>query len=750
MSETKFDIDTIVELLNAITEGVSTIKMETKDFGLDGYSAGLNSFDYAYTRLANALVEYRSLVRDNVSDVCCTINGFIELDNSLAVSYNSSNSSALQDLNELIVSVTDSSGAQSLPSINVSYFKIMRMDVENFQHLFSSFITSVVQNSVDYQNRIKIFSESDALTGDTADAIKLYWKEAHIPLIQAISVITMQLNQRLYNYIAGLNSLLFDELYYVLPQEEMENTIMGFTSIKNSLESIVNSIDSIVANNSLGISLPAPNGQPMLIKYQQMIDDIQTQINSIIEFESTESSEVKNYIDEFYDQFCQLITELNNQEAQNYTAGSFQNFSGSDYITEIAALYVEKDINETLVDIYVETADGDISNLTDEQIALINDYIDDQIENRYGGKADVIEMRNSDSSDEIGRLIRAYELLNPGDAEIVNDFLAPLKDPNCNLGYNFTEDYENICYILYTAEEPYRSVYLYSISELNGIKIMPDTNPDNTNNTSNYNSGQGVIYYTVSTIGSSERVPYQTFLHELGHVVDDVTFGSGVMNYNYEINGQTLYNILTSELDSAFGTTLDTICADNNYDLSVEQKEILLNHITSSERFWDGNYPSDWTSDMQKAYDEFRNYYGYYEYSYNGTELTIVYHNNNGQAILDNEYYTLSDVYAGYTNNEICSTGGHICRKPQFEAMGFDPANSYTIDQMEQYLNDYSYWYGGADSNVKPSLSSEFFANYSSTCILGTSDDLSTYHEALGESTQFIDEYYESVYEDLQ
>lgn len=68
---------------------------------------------------------------------------------------------------------------------------------------------------------------------------------------------------------------------------------------------------------------------------------------------------------------------------------------------------------------------------------------------------------------------------------------------------------------------------------------------------------------------------------------------------------------------------------------------------------------------------------------------------------------------------------------------------------MEQYLSNYRYWYG-ADSNVKPSLSSEFFANYSSTCILGTSDDLSTYHEALGESTQFIDEYYESVYEDLQ
>ena len=106
--------------------------------------------------------------------------------------------------------------------------------------------------------------------------------------------------------------------------------------------------------------------------------------------------------------------------------------------------------------------------------------------------------------------IRIFEEHNAEYAEQLNSFLGKLSE----------DEIREIKFIIYTAEEPYRSMYLenfnkYSIGNISG------------SDTGYFTPGKNTINVNMPEEPGNPRGPYVTFFHESGHAID----------YNYEDDG---------------------------------------------------------------------------------------------------------------------------------------------------------------------------------------------------------------------
>ena len=114
---------------------------------------------------------------------------------------------------------------------------------------------------------------------------------------------------------------------------------------------------------------------------------------------------------------------------------------------------------------------------------------------------------------EAEELIRNYEQANPEDARRLNEFLSS-EVAQCLT----EEDIFRIKYMAYTAKEPYRSIYLRSLSQYTIVSINQDVNADG----GNYNPAQGGINLSYpNSFGKDPRGDYNTLFHEGGHAIDD-------------------------------------------------------------------------------------------------------------------------------------------------------------------------------------------------------------------------------------
>ena len=94
------------------------------------------------------------------------------------------------------------------------------------------------------------------------------------------------------------------------------------------------------------------------------------------------------------------------------------------------------------------------------------------------------------------------------------------------------EDKSNIKYLVYTADEPYRSVFLSCIKK---YKISDG----DLNDTAYYWSFlfKGLNFDYPENFGSDRKGPYITFFHECGHCIDDLADKSaywGFDTHSYE------------------------------------------------------------------------------------------------------------------------------------------------------------------------------------------------------------------------
>src|SRR5699024_4589858 len=101
-----------------------------------------------------------------------------------------------------------------------------------------------------------------------------------------------------------------------------------------------------------------------------------------------------------------------------------------------------------------------------------------------------------------------YEETHRRHAKAASDFLSPLDE----------RDVIEIKYLMYTAEEPYRSLALQYLGELT---LIPDEiDPNKKSQPSFFSPSKNSITYIYERDRDNKRGPYFTIFHELGHAID--------------------------------------------------------------------------------------------------------------------------------------------------------------------------------------------------------------------------------------
>ncbi|MEH7272508.1 T7SS effector LXG polymorphic toxin [Neobacillus vireti] len=164
--------------------------------------------------------------------------------------------------------------------------------------------------------------------------------------------------------------------------------------------------------------------------------------------------------------------------------------------------------------------------------------------------------------------ILEYENKHPQYVNQTNEFLSPLAE----------KDRIEIKYLMYTAEEPYRTL---ALKYLDKFKIA------NKNFSGVFYKDENILTFDVSEDRNNERGQYYTFFHEVGHAIDyyyGIENGfEGFYSDSYTIDGKTLTKRMYEDAETHFRSELQTELKLPNYDhLNHEQKTKIINNITNN------------------------------------------------------------------------------------------------------------------------------------------------------------------------
>lgn len=269
-------------------------------------------------------------------------------------------------------------------------------------------------------------------------------------------------------------------------------------------------------------------------------------------------------------------------------------------------------------------------------------------------------------------LIKSFEEENKEIAEKVNKLVSKLDK----------EQVKEIKYILYSAKEPYRQLYLselesYTIGNTSGEKTGYFTSRDNT------------INVDMTKEESNPRGAYTTFFHESGHAIDynyedDGSFYS--QTYRNE-KGESLQEVIFSDVrndveETVAKYTSDKQMQENLTEYIMSAGKMDSRTLSKTENMLLGNIQSYYSKEMKGALNE-----------------------------------AGSDVYGGVTGNIIHGSYGHWSG---------------------------SYWYD-RNGNATFAQSRELWAEYYSYQVTGNEEAMENLRERFPKAGEFLDEMAESM-----
>lgn len=259
-----------------------------------------------------------------------------------------------------------------------------------------------------------------------------------------------------------------------------------------------------------------------------------------------------------------------------------------------------------------------------------------------------------------------YESQYRNDAAIIDQVLS---DPD------LTEDeIRDIKFLIYTAPEPYKSIYIQHIKKYEVIVFTIGSEDGNGHEGSLYAFADETIYLidSVSTFLGNARGPYNTFFHESGHAIDDFeNTESRMITTQYMYNGKSLNDWITEDVTNYVSEYIDKEFPN----LTADQKEQLMRSLNLTD---DATYQYQGNTDgLDPGLTTHR------DYIISGMKTDLY-----GQ---ENE--AASDVFGGVTNNALIGQYGH--RKDS-----------------SQDGSEYTYWYqnGKATNYQAMELWAEFYA----------------------------------------
>ena len=300
------------------------------------------------------------------------------------------------------------------------------------------------------------------------------------------------------------------------------------------------------------------------------------------------------------------------------------------------------------------------------------------------------------SDEDKDRVIQAYEDIHPEWADEL-DRLVRSGNPNTLT----EEDIRNIKFIAYTADEPYRTIYLENVKKY-GIGTIGD--PQNQG--AYYSPGTNSIYFENNQDGFSgdRRGPYTTFFHESGHATD--------YNQDDRLYPLTLeYKVYSEEMGREV-TLWEAIEYDVYNDIESQIRRYSNDDATVENILNAFRYGNDETGLSKQEKAIYKKVVSYYDSDLAGDE---------------NE--AACDVYGGTTNLKIGRTG-----------YGHRPSDGN--------VSTYHYWY---DSNGEPTgaQSKELWAEYFSYCMTGDEEALASLRDHFPAACKILDAIAEKMRENI-
>lgn len=247
---------------------------------------------------------------------------------------------------------------------------------------------------------------------------------------------------------------------------------------------------------------------------------------------------------------------------------------------------------------------------------------------------DYLEQHPDDLDDVI--TILKYEETNPTYVKQTNEFLSPLE----------VEDIVGIKYLMYTADEPYRTL---AMKYLDRFEII------STTKSGRFYPSDDAVGFNIAEDREDPRGEYYTFFHEIGHAIDyyygvdnrensldgiKEVFGNySYFSDNFEVDGKSLNDHIYQDTENNFRTELKKELQSQEYNhLSIEEKKEMTDNVTENLMNQNRNHKSLTESEKTlQAYLE-----NMYELKLEGPD-----HN------------TASDIYSGVTNKTIEGSYSH-------------------------------------------------------------------------------------------
>lgn len=309
------------------------------------------------------------------------------------------------------------------------------------------------------------------------------------------------------------------------------------------------------------------------------------------------------------------------------------------------------------------------------------------------------------SNERTAAAVAYYDIYHLDEARTMTHNLLPM----INEGYD--DHVNNIKLLAYTADEPYKSVFLENVQY---VKI------EDIHSSSSYEWCHG-IYINVDDMGDASDASendYRTYFHEMSHGIDD-HFKWKSNSYS-NANGTTLDDTLQKEVRQKIEDAVYETIEDEGYTKEEQKKivETITNEIMNTT-----NYDPNATP------------------SFNGNVTYQGYYSEVVEDVKEDVINEMSDVYGGYTGNTLRVNWGHDAVSDETRSDGTTYERTYWLES-DLDSNDKAVIKYDSNGNViySGSQEKEFFAESMSAHMTGADFGMDGYNGYSEETKEIFEE----------
>lgn len=420
------------------------------------------------------------------------------------------------------------------------------------------------------------------------------------------------------------------------------------------------------------------------------------------------------------DKIFQKVASVDNSYVEN-----FQNITDTmtqyrQYISTMSEMILPQNLTNPLSSTHI-SIQALLAQMQDAEIALwatlyqngkeveIDDWKRQQIEayiqrqvNSLG--RDVTQLNAADDKAIQERIVVLYQML---DSETAERFLA-LFDSSATLIDDF--DRNNIMYIAYTAEEPFRSLFLNSLGRytIGRTDLSEKAYFTPSGNKVDKTPANSINFEALSAFYHCPKGAYNTFFHECGHAIDynidGNTYFSNIYrdSSNYDIIAGDVYTHIEMKINDYINQKI-TSGVSNAASYQACSAENIISCIKN------GGNTSKLSSTEKSVYNSISSKL---KKELRSISSTHQYEDTNG--LLHGTLYTagISDIFGGVTNNVIVGDRGH------WDKMDDGP-----------YKGEYTYWYNPETNDRTGQHEKELWAHYFCFQITGDQEAIFTMNQ---------------------